>query len=766
MVFIVSRFGVEHSEQAVRNGSEEPGSTMAAGVLSDPPYSTAGARSGEHTSEMERDPPVSTRVPTAKYTKVGETLRHVIPGHMQCSMACGGRACKYENPSRWSDEEQAIKGLYSSWITDNLLAMARPSTEIIEKYNIIDQFQRCGLRTVINLQRPGEHASCGYPLEQESGFTYRPETFMEAGIYFYNFGWKDYGVASLTTILDMVKVMSFAIQEGKMAVHCHAGLGRTGVLLACYLVFTTRMSADQAILFMRAKRPNSIQTRGQLLCVREFAQFLVPLRNVFSCAEPKANPVTLSQYLTRQRHLLHGYEARQLKNTPKIVHVVCKLLLDIAENRQVIQEEVLEIPDLTAEVEKTVSQQAIQQLGKEMIGKGISVPSPRPPSLPKLPSVPANDAVLPSDHDLDPLWNRQNGGRIKSGPCLRKSYSESDVHRVGVTWILVDSPLAVQEAKPFTNTLSKQCLSQNNLAEDHEPHEAIPSSVPLSHKQGLLYSSTSSIWEQSKAAHEKSESPLFHRRRPLKGGHRSLSLGCTERGEKVNSRAVVSAWQAERKAVAHQNQSTGRTSPVEAPEFHTGDGNDEIDRSPEIPTFTLQAELPPDARRLRVAQALAVELDEDWEEHRQKVSSWQTELNSREGAWERMCTERDPVVLAGIMWSWLEQLKEPIITKEDVQALDRNHQDLQLALSSMDKGPKQTLVCILHCVAHLKTIPEEAEAAVLDRTIKAFTKMGSDSEEEITVHRTLKAILKPVLHDMRKKAMEELETPCYCISVP
>ena len=46
---------------------------------------------------------------------MGETLRHVIPGHMQCSMACGGRACKYENPSRWSDEEQAIKGLYSSW---------------------------------------------------------------------------------------------------------------------------------------------------------------------------------------------------------------------------------------------------------------------------------------------------------------------------------------------------------------------------------------------------------------------------------------------------------------------------------------------------------------------------------------------------------------------------------------------------------------------------------------------------------------------------
>lgn len=36
-------------------------------------------------------------------------------------------------------------------------------------------------------------------------------------------------MASLTTILDMVKVMSFALQEGRVAVHCHAGLGRTGM---------------------------------------------------------------------------------------------------------------------------------------------------------------------------------------------------------------------------------------------------------------------------------------------------------------------------------------------------------------------------------------------------------------------------------------------------------------------------------------------------------------------------------------------------------
>ena len=36
-------------------------------------------------------------------------------------------------------------------------------------------------------------------------------------VFFYNFGWDDYGVRSLPSILDMVKVMSFALQQGKVS---------------------------------------------------------------------------------------------------------------------------------------------------------------------------------------------------------------------------------------------------------------------------------------------------------------------------------------------------------------------------------------------------------------------------------------------------------------------------------------------------------------------------------------------------------------------
>lgn len=38
----------------------------------------------------------------------------------------------------------------------------------------------------------------------------------------------DFGVSSLEEILDAVKVLAFSVQGGKVAVHCHAGLGRTG----------------------------------------------------------------------------------------------------------------------------------------------------------------------------------------------------------------------------------------------------------------------------------------------------------------------------------------------------------------------------------------------------------------------------------------------------------------------------------------------------------------------------------------------------------
>ncbi|KAJ3601931.1 hypothetical protein NHX12_029692 [Muraenolepis orangiensis] len=723
----------------------------AVGVLSDLPYSTSGACCRDLSPDM--DTANTTRVPTAKYTKMGETLRHVIPGHMQCSMACGGKACKYENPSRWSDEEQAIKGLYSSWITDNLLAMARPSTEIIDKYNVIEQFQRCGLKTVINLQRPGEHASCGNSLEPQSGFTYRPEAFMEAGIYFYNFGWKDYGVASLTTILDMVKVMSFAIQEGKMAVHCHAGLGRTGVLLACYLVFTARMSADQAILFIRAKRPNSIQTRGQLLCVREFAAFLVPLRSVFACAKPSAHAVTLSQYLTRQRHLLHGYEARQMKNVPKIVRLVCRRLLDVAADRQATAGPPPPVrPDLAAEVEKTVSQQALQQLGKEMRGKGIPMaPPPLPCLLLGLPpaSLPLQGLPvyrpLAGDSGPGPPWSyhqdQELPAKLPFPGNRRLSYSDSALYKLQpLSGHLQSNDLPVDcLIKPFLShtTLTASCDPHPAL---HRPHPREPDTSSSSTPSSASSPVPPPLFATQEVEPQKPRATLAPTH-PEDGGQSPPSVHCVS--EKAG-RALHSTSPPPLASIAERGLEAGDVAPGGGLSVGKGGGEGE-------PLLVrLQSDMPMEARRLLVARALAMDLrDKDLTS---KVSVWQTELNSKEGAWERLCAERDPLVLSGLMWSWLEQLKEPVISGEDVSLL--------LGDTSYDpqKDHRLTLLCILDCAAHLLPAPAETEEAFLNQTIRVFTKIGRASESHHALYKTLKAILRPVLHEMRRKAVESRDS--------
>ncbi|XP_056158131.1 protein tyrosine phosphatase domain-containing protein 1 [Lampris incognitus] len=642
------------------------------------------------------------RAPRAKYTVVGEALRYIIPGPMQCSIGCGGQACKYDNPSFWSDDKQAIKGLYSSWVTDHLLAMSRPSTEVIEKYKVIEQFKRNGIKTVINLQKPGEHASCGGPLEPESGFSYRPEVFMENDIYFYNFGWDDYGVANLTTMLDMVKVMAFAMQEGKIAIHCHAGLGRTGVLLACFLAYTTRISADKAILYVRAKRPNSIQTRGQLQCVRQFVQFLAPLRSVFSCAEPKSNPVTLSQYLIRQRNMLHGYERKELRYLPKIVQLVCRLLMDIAENRQVIEEDILEAPDID-DIEMTLS--TIERLGPRFDGPG-----------PRLPGPP----TLPRHFNEPPIFYHRKS----------LSYSDSDLRRLTSELNLLAQPLS--------------SLSQNDV---HEASGISQSSLSGVKRQGggSIYSShgsISSLWEKKNLINQDDGSVLLKKVKE-KAIKRSESLG--NNGRPAKSGSILSRW-----------KEAWRTELTMNDKKHV-DGDEESERS-EVPFITLQTELSLDARRLLVAQALAVDLFEDGEEaHKQKVLAWQADLNQA-GAWERLCMERDPFILTGLMWAWLEQLKGPVISIQAAKALDPNA-DPQTVLNTLDQASKETLMCILDCMAYMLTIPEEVENTFLDRTIKAFTHLQKCSAEGENVYRTMTEVFRYVLLERRWTLIEKGETP-------
>ncbi len=71
-----------------------------------------------------------------------------------------------------------------------------------------------------------------------------------------------------------LEMISSCLNRGQpIAVHCVAGLGRTGSMLACYLVMQG-FSADEAILSIRAWRPGSIEVPEQETIVYEYEHFV------------------------------------------------------------------------------------------------------------------------------------------------------------------------------------------------------------------------------------------------------------------------------------------------------------------------------------------------------------------------------------------------------------------------------------------------------------------------------------------------------------
>ena len=73
---------------------------------------------------------------------------------------------------------------------------------------------------------------------------------------------------------DLIKAVDFIHQritynEPEM-VHCLAGLGRTGTILACYLIKYQKLSADDSIQKVRESRPGSIQSFPQEEIIFQF----------------------------------------------------------------------------------------------------------------------------------------------------------------------------------------------------------------------------------------------------------------------------------------------------------------------------------------------------------------------------------------------------------------------------------------------------------------------------------------------------------------
>ena len=138
------------------------------------------------------------------------------------------------------------------WLFENkLAAMAYPQSE--DAFTLL---YRIGVRAVLNL------SEAPYDVPNSLGLLTKHIPIA------------DFTAPTLQQAKEAVTVISTCLDRNMpVAVHCLAGLGRTGTILACYLV-GMEMPANNAIISIREWRPGSIEVPEQEAVVYEYEHFM------------------------------------------------------------------------------------------------------------------------------------------------------------------------------------------------------------------------------------------------------------------------------------------------------------------------------------------------------------------------------------------------------------------------------------------------------------------------------------------------------------
>ena len=138
------------------------------------------------------------------------------------------------------------------WVAPGVLGCAYPRTE-----RALSALSGGGVRLLVNLhERPHDEVR----LERHG----LRETHLPV---------KDFAAPSPEQIQRGIEAIQETQAAGEAtAVHCGGGLGRTGTVLACYLLTSNdALGADEAVELVRASRPGSVETPAQIAAVQAWA---------------------------------------------------------------------------------------------------------------------------------------------------------------------------------------------------------------------------------------------------------------------------------------------------------------------------------------------------------------------------------------------------------------------------------------------------------------------------------------------------------------
>lgn len=140
-----------------------------------------------------------------------------------------------------------------SWLINNKLAGSGMPTSVSE----IDWILKQGVKSIVTMTEDS-----------------LPESWV-TNVKYLHVPTEDYSAPDMEQIDQAVEFIRNRIESNEpVMVHCAAGIGRTGTILACYLVKYEKISAKNAIQKVRKERPGSIQSESQEIAIGLYYKFL------------------------------------------------------------------------------------------------------------------------------------------------------------------------------------------------------------------------------------------------------------------------------------------------------------------------------------------------------------------------------------------------------------------------------------------------------------------------------------------------------------
>jgi atypical dual specificity phosphatase len=169
---------------------------------------------------------------------------------------------KIGNAYRWMYGRVADRPTNFSWVLDGKLAgSGLPMT-----YSQFFWLIKHGIKTIITVRE--------VPLPS-NWFTDSINNIDRDNVNYLHLRVEDFGSPSIEEIDSTVEYIQHQIDNKKpVMVHCAAGKGRTGTILAAYLLKNENLTAEQAIKKIRNLRPGSIQSNIQEMTIFMYENYL------------------------------------------------------------------------------------------------------------------------------------------------------------------------------------------------------------------------------------------------------------------------------------------------------------------------------------------------------------------------------------------------------------------------------------------------------------------------------------------------------------